>query len=97
MRIYKCKFYIAECIPGLSGFQRWNERERYVISGHRASGSDRINVICQYNHLPNEQFRLEDGHLPDHQPTTTDPRQFLRNKPYQRAVFINHHTEGLTE
>jgi hypothetical protein len=27
MRIYKNKYYIVESIPGISGFQRWDERD----------------------------------------------------------------------
>ena len=74
MRIKKTSYYIIEKTPGLSGFQQWDKKDRYIITGHKAQ-HERACVVCQFNPafstLPVLMFRLEDGHLPEHQPLAT--------------------------
>ena len=68
LRVYKNKYYIIENIPGISGFQRWNEREYRVVNGRLAS-LRRLEVVKEFL-FNGGKFRLEDGHLPEYQPMT---------------------------
>ncbi len=66
MRIYKHKLYIAERTPGISGFQKWGQKEFRVIGGVRA----RLlpdNLVVEYKIGQYSKFRFEDGHLPEFQ------------------------------
>ena len=89
MRIKKSQYYVTAETPGISGFQRWGEWEYRIITGLRASGR-RGNVIGVWCPQEDESYRIEDGHLPDHQPigSRVDVVHFLALNPYQSATPI---------
>lgn len=68
MRIYKGKYYIEESIPGISGFQRWNERQYRVMNGKRAANR-KINIITEFK-FNGGKFKIENGRCPEYQPVT---------------------------
>lgn len=76
MRIYNNKCYIKEIIPGISGFQRWHEREYKVMSG-RFARHCKSNIIREFIYNGGK-FRVEDGHLPDCCPVVNS-QQELQN------------------
>lgn len=89
MRIYKNKYYLMQDTPGISGFKRWNEKEYYVSTGYHAK-SNRTRVIKEFSQRYAAWFRVEDGHLPDHQPRMSqqDALKWLDKNIYQRISFI---------
>ena len=74
----------------MSGFQRWNEREYRIITGKRAQARDRLHVVAEWTPMSDEEYAIEDGHLPGHQPigTLADVITFLDANPYQSARAI---------
>lgn len=90
MRIFKNKYYILKSIPGISGFQRWNEREYRVATGYKAS-HDRLNVVKEFRENGRGQFRLEDGHLPDYQPRAKEKEiiPWLDKEIFNTAFILN--------
>ena len=96
MRIYKKKYYILSAIPGLSGFQRWNEREYRVCTGHKAS-HHRLDIVKEFRENGRGKFRLEDGHLPDYQPKAMEKEiiPWLDKQKYASAFILNPEVYGL--
>ena len=90
MRIYKNKYYILKSIPGISGFQRWNEREYRVCTGHKARHY-RLDVVKEFRENGRGRFRLEDGHLPDHQPGAKEKEiiPWLDTRVFATAFILN--------
>ncbi len=90
MRVYKNKYYILESIPGISGFQRWNEREYRVCTGHKAQ-HDKLHIVKEFRENGRGKFRLKDGHLPDHQPTAREREiiPWLDTERYSTAFILN--------
>ena len=87
MRIYDSRFYILEVTPGISGFARPDEREYHVVTGHKAR-TDRYHVVSEWTPCSDESYRIEDGHLPEYQPTgdAHAVRDWLLSNPFGRAV-----------
>ena len=95
-RIYKSKLYLMRVHPGISGFQQWETWEYYITTGHKAQ-NDRGKVYKEYIPTPGAGlFRLEDGHLPAHQPRVTGPEAvaWLRANPYQRITPTAQNIDG---
>lgn len=67
MRVYKKKYYILQRTPGISGFQKWGEKEFVVCTGLKAM-NNKSSIIKEFSPNGKGKFRLEDGHLPSHQP-----------------------------
>lgn len=90
MRIYKKKYYILCHIPGTSGFQRWNEREYSVCTGHHAQ-YNRTKVAKEFIANGKGNFRLCDGHLPDQQPRSNeaDALKWLDENHYSEIFLLN--------
>ena len=95
MRIQKTKYYIIEKTPGLSGFQQWDKKDRYIVTGHKAQ-HERAYVVCQFNPTfsPFPQalmFRLENGRLPEYQPTVNvrQALDWLDNNKFSRVYVGN--------
>jgi len=88
-RIFKNRFYLIEAAPGISGFQRWNETEYRLVTGAKAR-TERSSVVGEYSPKPGDRFRLEDGHLPEHQPhaDADEAMAWLRDHQYSSAVKI---------
>lgn len=77
------RLYVTEEIPGISGFQRWSEREYHIVGHLRAAGRDRLNVIGEF--IPTGgTYRLEDGHIPAYQPIASEAAavEWLAANPY---------------
>jgi len=89
MRIYKNKFYIMETVPGISGFQRWDEREYRVCTGYKAC-NHRAYIVSEFNDKKNNKYRLENGRVPEHQPVVNAKKmkQWLLRNPYQTAMIL---------
>ena len=89
MRIYKTRFYVLETVPGISGFQRWNERERRLCTGH-AAVNHRPYVIGEYQVKAADRLRLENGRLPEYQPilSAIEAMPTLTANPYMMAFFL---------
>lgn len=96
MRIYKNKFYILQSTPGISGFQRWDEREYRLCTGHKAA-FNRLSVIKEFRADNAARFRLEDGHLPNHQPYANahEAIAWVAENRYQTAYWLNPKEYGL--
>lgn len=88
MRIYKDRFYVISVVPGLSGFQRWNEREHMLVTGLRAKRND-YREVREVKSLSGS-FELNDGHLPGHRPVVDFAAacEWLTQNPYQEAVVL---------
>ncbi len=88
-RIYADKTYLGWSTPGISGFQRWGEKEWFLAIGAGARNR-RPEVDREYVPTEEEKFRLGDGHLPESQPVVTGPEavEWLREHPYCLAYFI---------
>lgn len=69
MRIYRNRFYVVEETPGLSGFQRWDKIQVRIVTGYVARRL-KSSVTGEFNTTDPRSYRLDDGHLPDHQPIT---------------------------
>ena len=68
--IQPSKIYVVESIPGVSGFQRWNEREYYLLSGatlRTKRGSFECWKVFEVGD-GTERWELDDGHLPGFRP-----------------------------
>ena len=74
MRIYDNKYYIVESTPGISGFQRWDEREYRIVRGKTARSLYKLHIVREFI-FKGGTFRIEDGHFPKYQPTTTSLAQ----------------------
>ena len=90
MRVYKNKYYILESTPGISGFQRWNEREYRVCTGYKAQ-HDKLHIVKEFRENGMGRFRLEDGHLPDYQPTAKEKEiiPWLDKERFSTAFILN--------
>ena len=76
-RIYKSRVYFIEVVPGISGFQRWNEREYGIASGATVKSRGlKVGMPPGIHGDLNagQRFRLDDGHLPEFQPRATYDR-----------------------
>ena len=95
MRIYRNRFYVIHTTPGISGFQQWDKREVHVVSGARAAGRNRLEVVREFRPsvqiagYGDELFRVEEGHHPDYQPrmTIADALAHLTANPFD-AVYL---------
>lgn len=108
MKVYKNRFYLHKMHPGISGFTRWHEWEYRVMTGHDAQLKERSSIVCEYlpgfatdlREVPDAKgyFRLEDGHLPDHQPRVneTEMLRWLRSNIFANAVIITFSQEPIT-
>lgn len=85
MRIFKDKYYKI----GIRHTDSWGDYRKeiteYIITGHRAQGRSRIDVISEYKFAPNKEYRILDGHLPDRCPigNAEDAKKFLELEIYQ--------------
>ena len=68
IRINRGGLYVLESVPGISGFQRWNERE-YRVCGPRKAKRELSSVCAVFKHRPGHTYFAEDGHIRGHQPT----------------------------
>jgi hypothetical protein len=89
MRIYANRFYVTATTPGISGFQRWDEKEYRIVTGLRAK-SRRLDVVGELIPVGGDWYRLEDGHVPDCQPKVEHGAAFewLTANPYQAIVRL---------
>ena len=76
MRIYKNKHYIQEIIPGISGFQEWDKREYYLVSGMYAQ-RHKVDIVKEFQPNGKGKFELCDGHLPNFRPITTNEKEAM--------------------
>lgn len=88
-KIYKDRYYIIANAPGISGFQRFDEREYRVVSGLKAA-NHREYVIGEWSQRSGYRYALENGRMPEHQPVVDADGVvvFLRANPYQCARVI---------
>ena len=95
MRIYKDRFYVQMGVPGISGFQRWNEREFRIVSGVNRRG--KLGFVAEWTPTSDEEYRLENGRVPEFQPVVDKEGvvQFLRENPFQSAVPVGRALERL--
>jgi len=90
MRIFKKKYYIMQSIPGISGFQRWNEREYRVCTGRKAQ-LHKLDIVKEFRENGRGQFLLEDGHLPEYQAHAKEKEiiPWLDEQRYSTAFILN--------
>ena len=88
MRIYADRFYVLERVPGISGFQRWAERDRFVITGRKAA-NNRTAIVSEWT-PDDRRYRIRDGHLPEQCPIggSAEVLRFLAENPYQECELI---------
>jgi len=89
-RIYKQRFYVRETIPGISGFQRWGDREYSVVTGHKAANC-RLEIVGELLPISEDYWRIGDGHVPECQPLLRTPEAiaWLRKNPYGEIVRLD--------
>lgn len=94
MTIRRKGFYVLAIVPGISGFQRWNEREFQVVTGHKAANC-RSYVVGEWLPTSEDRYRLNDGHLPSHQPEThaEGALEYLLANPFGEAVALGRTAE----
>jgi len=90
MRLYNNRLYLLAFTPGLSGFQRWNEKELRIMTGAKARGNYKLNVIEEYRPGSHQAFRLERGELPEHQWNVSESvmMMYLKENPYVSAFVM---------
>ena len=88
MKIYNNKYYIVESIPGISGFQRWDEREYRVVRGRTARALYKLHIVQEFLFRVCGRYRLEDGHLPDYQPITKNQTELYNHLDSGGQAFI---------
>ena len=95
MRIYKNRLYIRENVPGISGFQRWNEREYRITTGHNTL--HRSEIIAEFKPNGKGRYALEDGHVEGYQPLTDESGMmaWVRENRFQAARILNPEVYGL--
>lgn len=85
MRIFKDKYYKI----GIRHTDSWGDYRKeiteYIISGIRAQGRSRIDIISEYKFSQNKKYRILDGHLPDRCPigNADEAIKFLEAEPFQ--------------
>lgn len=69
--------------PGISGFKDYTKKVECVVSAEKAR-SNRILIDREYLANGVRQFRLDDGHLPEHRPIAreVDALRFLDANPF---------------
>ena len=90
MILYRKRFYVMQTIPGISGFQRWDdEREYRVVSGAKAM-NNRADIVAEWTPMEDEQYMIENGQLPEHQPVVDKcgVAEFLWHNPYACTLAI---------
>lgn len=90
MRIYKDRFYVLADHPGISGFKDYSRLDYRIVTGHKAS-RERCYVVGEFLPIAEDWYRLEDGHLPEHQPkaTTREALEWLTANPYSAVVRLD--------
>jgi hypothetical protein len=90
VKIRNGRLYVLETIPGISGFKRWDEREHRVVTAAKAR-LNRSNVAGELLPIAEDFYRLEDGHLPDHQPMVRFPEAeaWLIANPFSAIVRLD--------
>jgi hypothetical protein len=89
MRIYKAEYYVMASVPGISGFQRWDEREFRIVTGMKAA-NNRVDIVGLWLPQSDERYRIENGRTTENQ-LVADAENvilFLRDNPYQCAIAI---------
>jgi hypothetical protein len=88
--IRKGRFYVLATVPGISGFQRWDEREYRIVTADKAR-NHRLDVVGELLPIQEDWFRLEDGHMPDYQPKARLPKalEWLTANPFQAIVRLD--------
>ena len=86
-RIYSNRLYVLETTPGLSGFKRYDEKEHHVVSGQMAR-LNRYDVIGEYTPSLEDTFRIENGRLPEYQPTADGLKvvEIIKTNPFTKAA-----------
>jgi len=70
MRIYNNRLYAIGETPGISGFQSWHKTQVRIVTGYVARRL-RSSIIGEFDATDTRSwYRLDDGHLPGHQPIT---------------------------
>jgi len=94
MKIYKTKYYIIAKPHGLSGFQQSGKTDTFIVTGHKAQ-HERSSVVHLFNPPfltfdKTTQYRLEDGHLPEHQPVVGigAALNWLDNNKFSRVCIL---------
>lgn len=88
MRIYQDRFYVLAVTPGISGFQRWHERELHIVTGRKAR-NNRLSVVGEWSPKPGEEYIIHDGHTRDYCPRgdADAVRAFLASNPFGIAEY----------
>jgi len=89
MRIKPNSYYVLADHPGISGFKDWTRKTECVVTGLKARNNRSI-VAREYLANGMRLFRLNDGHLPDYQPITSEVEalRFLDANPFQSIVEV---------
>lgn len=84
-RILSDRFYLLAAVPGISGFQRWDELEFWITTGLGAR-AHRSLVVREYRMNEAQRYELADGHLAGHRPVVdaADAAAWLTSNPWQR-------------
>ena len=93
-RIFKKRYYVC---------RDWNKYHgdtgEYIVTGWQAQGSERLNVIREYQPGQGGSFRLQDGHLPEYQPVVGEAEMlsWLDYQRYQAASFIKGSSQNVID
>lgn len=89
MRIKRHHYYVLADYPGISGFRDWSRKVECIVTGHKAA-NNRSRIVREYLATGRGEFRVEDGHLPDHQPVMreVDALRWLDANPFQSITAV---------
>ena len=87
IRIKAGHYYVLADHPGISGFKDWTRKVECIVSADKARHN---RALIDREYLANGlgTFRIDDGHLPDHQPRVSEVEalRFLDSNPFSCAV-----------
>jgi hypothetical protein len=88
-RIQNNKLYVTWCTPGISGFQRWGEKEWHLMSGAKARNArGMFTVVSEYAPKSNEKFKT--SHWEDAQIINgKEVADMLAENPWADAMFVS--------
>lgn len=90
MRIFKNRFYRIE-VRHKDSWGNWEKNKTsYIITGHKAQGPERVNVVEEYQIKPEKHYRIFDGHVLSHCPigNGNQAMQFLQREIFQRVQEV---------
>ena len=87
------RLYVVARVPGISGFQRWDEREYRLVTGinarnMRSNGAGDENIAEFTGIGPSNRLLLEHEGFPGEPQTLEQAVLWLQQNPWKKALFV---------